>query len=131
MTEPIRTPVGMMWIDESGLLRHRLDEGITVKAEHVAGIRDAVQEVSKGAPIRAVVDISGVQFADRHARDAIATALDGSNEVATAVIVGSPASRALGSLFLKLSRPARPVKLFLDEEEAANWAATVASDGNP
>ena len=31
MSEPIRTPVGMMWMDEAGLLRHRLDEGITVK----------------------------------------------------------------------------------------------------
>ena len=129
MSEPIRTPVGMMWIDEAGLLRHRLDEGITVKAEHAAGIREAVREVADGAPIRAVVDISGVQFADRHARDAIATALDDSNEVATAVIVGSPISRALGTLFLKLSRPKRPVKLFLDEEEAARWVATVpASD---
>ncbi len=26
MSEPIRTPVEMMWIDEAGLLRHRLDE---------------------------------------------------------------------------------------------------------
>ena len=52
-----------------------------------------------------------------------ATSLDDSNEVATAVIVGSPISRALGTLFLKLSRPARPVKLFLDEEEAVRWVA--------
>jgi hypothetical protein len=119
----------MMWIDSTGLLRHRLDEGITVKAEHAAGIREAVQEVAGGSPIRAVVDISGVQFADRHARDAMATALDDSNEVATAVIVRSPISRALGTLFLKLSRPERPVRLFLDEEEAAQWVATVpASD---
>ena len=129
MSEPIRTPVGMMWIDEAGLLRHRLDEGITVKAEHAAGIREAVREVADSAPIRAVVDISGVQFADRHARDAIAASLDDSNEVATAVIVGSPISRTLGTLFLKLSRPKRPVKLFLDEEEGARWVATVpASD---
>lgn len=131
MSEPIRTPVGMMWIDEAGLLRHRLDDGVTVKEEHAVGIREAVREVSDGAPIRAVVDISGVQFADRHARDAMASALDDSNEVATAVIVGSPASRALGTLFLKLSRPARPVKLFLDDEEAARWVATVAAAESP
>ncbi|NNC92252.1 MAG: hypothetical protein HKN80_07135 [Acidimicrobiia bacterium] len=125
MSEPIRTPIGMMWVNEAGLLYHRLDEGVIVRAEHAAGIREAVREVSGGAPIRAVVDISGVEFADRKARDAIASSLDDSNEVATAVVVGSPVSRALGTLFLKLSRPARPVRLFLDEEEAARWVAAV------
>ncbi len=125
MTEPVRTPVGMMWMDESGLLRHRLDNGVTVLVEHAAGIRQAVQEVSDGKPIRAVVDISGVQFADRKARDAIASSLDESNEVATAVIVGSAVSRALGTLFLRLSRPARPVKLFLDEDAAVKWLSSV------
>jgi hypothetical protein len=125
MSEPIRTPVGMMWVDETGLLWHRLDDGVTVRVEHAAGIRRAVQEVSNSAPVRAVVDVSGVQFADRDARDAIASSLDDSNEVATAVIVGSAISRALGTLFLKLSRPARPVRLFLDENDAANWARGV------
>ncbi len=84
-----------------------------------------MQEVSDGSPIRAVVDVSAVQFADREARDAMAKSLDDSNEVATAVIVGSAVSRALGTLFLKLSRPSRPVKLFLDESEAAKWVASV------
>jgi hypothetical protein len=115
----------MMWIDEDGLLYHRLDDGITVRDEHAAGIRDAVAEVAAGAPVRAIVDVSGVEFADRQARDALASALDDSNEVATAVIVGSAISQTLGTLFLKLSRPSRPVKLFLDEAEAAGWVSTV------
>jgi hypothetical protein len=64
-------------------------------------------------------------FADRAARDAIASSIDDSDEVATAIIVGSAISRAMGTLFLKLSRPVRPVRLFLDEGEAARWVATV------
>jgi hypothetical protein len=114
-----------MWLDESGLLWHRLDEGVVVRVEHAAGIREAVERVSKGAPVRAVVDISGVQFADRDARDAMASALDGSNEIATAIIVDSAISRAMGTLFLKLSRPSRPVRLFIGEREAARWAAGI------
>ncbi len=114
-----------MWLDDAGLLWHRLDEGVTVRVEHAAGIREAIQVVSDAAPVRAVVDISGVQFADRAARDAIASSIDDSDEVATAVIVGSAISRAMGTLFLKLSRPVRPVRLFLGKEEAAKWVATV------
>lgn len=114
-----------MWIDAAGLLWHRLDDGITVRAEHADAIRDAVIDLSDGAPVRAVVDVSGVKFADRQARDAIASSLDDSNEVATAIIVNSSISRALGTLFLRLSRPARPVRLFVDEDAAAKWVAEV------
>jgi hypothetical protein len=123
--EPIRTPVGMMWIDEAGLLWHRLDFRVTVRMEHVAGIHEAMQKLANGSPVRAVVDISGVQFADREARDAFARPIDDSSEVATALIVQSAISRAMGTLFLKLSRPSRPVKLFLDEDEVARWVASV------
>jgi hypothetical protein len=115
----------MMWIDESGLLWHRLDDGVVVEVDHAPGIEAAVREVSRGMPVRAVVDISGVHFADRLARNAFARPVDDSNEIATAVIVGSSMSRVMGTLFLKLSRPARPVKLFLDEDEAARWVAAV------
>ena len=127
MGEPIRTPVGMMWLDEAGLLWHRLDHGVTVRVEHLAGIHEAVSTVSNGKPVRAVVDISGVQFADRAARDGFAQPIDDSNEVATAVVVDSAISRAMGTLFLKLSRPSRPVQLFLDEDEAVRWVAAVAA----
>ena len=120
-----RTPVGAMWIDEVGLLWHRLDSGITVRAEHAPGVARAVGELSEGRPVRAVVDISSVQFADRSARDAFSHAIDDSMEVATAIVVNSTISRMLGTLFLKLSRPARPVRLFLDEAEAASWVASV------
>jgi hypothetical protein len=118
----------MMWLDEAGLLWHRLDHGVTVRADHAGGIREAVQEVSRGKPVRAVVDISGVQFADRTARDALATSIDDSNEVATAVIVKTTISQVMGTLFLKLSRPVRPVRLFVDEGDAAKWVAAVPVD---
>lgn len=125
MERSIRTPVGTMWVDQAGVLWHRLDEGTVVEVEHAAEVHEAVRKLSNGNPIRAVVDISGVEFADRAARDAFAGPADDSIEVATALIVGSAASRALGTLFLKLSRPSRPVKLFLDENAAVRWVATV------
>lgn len=124
---PVRTPVGVMWVDDADLLWHRLDTGITVRPEHAREVASAVDQLSGGRPVRAVVDISGVQFADRHARDAFSNTIDDSVEVATAIIVSTSISRMLGTLFLKLSRPARPVRMFLDEDEAAAWVAGVAA----
>jgi hypothetical protein len=117
-----------MWIDEAGVLWHRLDTGITVRAEHAPEVASAVDQLSGGNRVRAVVDISGVQFADRQARDAFSNTIDHSVEVATAIIVNSSISRMLGTLFLKLSRPTRPVRMFLDNDEAAAWVAGVVAE---
>lgn len=114
-----------MWIDEAGLLRHQLDEGVTVEAAHGPPVLKAQKELTNGRPVRAVVNITGVHFANRAARQAFSTPIDDSNEVATAIVVGSAMARTLGALFLKLHRPARPVQLFADEEEAARWVAAV------
>lgn len=114
-----------MWIDDAGLLWHRLDEGVTVHAEHVDEVRESIQQLSNGEPVRAVVDISGVHFADRAAREAFSKPVDETNEVATAIVVRSAVARTMGALFVKLSRPARPVQLFFDEDEAARWVASV------
>ena len=124
-SEQVKTPVGTMWLDGNGLLWHKLDAGIVVEVEHAAGVRQATAALTGGRPTRAVVDISEVEFASRAARDAFAQPVDDSNEVATAVVVGSSVARALGTLFLKLSRPSRPVRLFLDVDEAAQWVASV------
>jgi hypothetical protein len=114
-----------MWLDERGLLWHRLDDGVTVEARHGVGIRKAVADLTDGGPVRAVVDISGIRFADRAARDSFSKPVDDSSEIATAVIVKSAVAKALGTLFLKLSRPSRPVRLFREAEEAASWVASV------
>lgn len=122
-----RTPVGSMWRDDRGLLWHRLDPDIVVRAEHAPAVACIVERLSGGRPVRAVVDISGVQFADRAARDAFSRVIDDSLEVATAVIVGTTVSQILGTLFLKLSRPSRPVRLFAEPHDGAEWVSSVAA----
>ena len=124
MGEPVRTPVGVMWVDEDGILWHRLDDGITVTADDATAVREAVLGLTGGEPIRALVDISGVGFADRKARDAFGSEWD-ANEIATAVVVGSAVSRTLGNLWLQLSKPARPVRLFSDHASALDWVKRV------
>lgn len=40
---------------------------------------------------------------------------------AVALVVGSPLSRAIGNFFLGLNKPAMPMRLFTDEDEAVGW----------
>jgi len=113
-----------MWMDSSGVLWHRLDSGVLVTAQHAVETLQAVQELTAGKPAPAVVDIRGAAFADRAARDGFAGDDGTSAELATALIVDKAFSRRLGNLFLRMSRPDRPVRMFFSEEEAAGWART-------
>ncbi|MDH3259940.1 MAG: hypothetical protein OEM84_03095 [Acidimicrobiia bacterium] len=124
MSGTVKTAIGTMWIDASGVLWHRLDAGVIVTGEHAKETLKAVHELTSGQPVPAVVDIRGTAFADRAARDGFAGDEETSAELATALIVDRAFSRRLGNLFLRMSKPARPVRMFTSEEEAAVWART-------
>ena len=113
-----------MWIDEFGVLWHRLDAGVIVTVEHAQETIQAVLRLTAGDPVPSVVDIRGAAFADRAARDGFAGDEDASAELATALIVDRAFSQRLGNLFLLMSKPKRPVRMFTSEEQATAWART-------
>jgi hypothetical protein len=124
MSDFVKTSIGTMWIDASGVLWHRLDPGVVVTAEHARETVQAVLRLTAGSPAPSIVDIRGAAFADRAARDGFAGDEDASAELATALIVDKAFSRRLGNLFLQMSKPKRPVRMFTSEEEATAWART-------
>lgn len=113
-----------MWLDGSGLLWHRLDEGVSVTVQDVEETLAAVRTLTAGRHVPAVVDIRGAGFADRAARDGFAGDENTSSETATALIVDQAFSRHLGNLYLRWSKPSRPVRLFTSEDQAEAWART-------
>ncbi len=124
MSETVKTSIGTLWVDTFGVLWHRLDADALVTAEHADETLQAVLRLTGGRHTPAVVDIRGVAFADRAARDGFAGDEDSSGESATALIVDNAFSKRLGNLFLQMSKPGRPVRMFTSEEEAAAWART-------
>jgi hypothetical protein len=128
LAETIKTSIGTMWLDESGLLWHRLDVGVTVTADDAVETLSAVRSLTAGKPVPAVVDIRGAAFADRAARDGFAGNEETSAEVATALVVDNAFSRRLGNLYLKLSTPDRPVRMFASEEQAVAWARSFLTE---
>lgn len=127
MVETHRTPIGTVWLDEAGVLWHRLDAGVAVSVDDVRATWEVVRTITGGRPVPAVVDIRGAAFADRAARDGFAGDEESSVEIATALVVDNAFSSRLGDLFLRWSTPDRPVRMFTSEEEAAVWARTFLS----
>ena len=120
----MKTSIGTMWIDRSGVLWHRLDIGVLVTEEHAEETLQAVRELTGGKPVPAIVDIRGAAFADRAARDGFAGDDSTSVELATALIVDNAFSNRLANLYLKMSKPHRPVRMFTSEKEALVWVRT-------
>ena len=114
-----KTPIGEAWV-ETGVLWHCIHPETLVSEEVALATVKALAEFVGGMSLPAVVDIRGVQFADRAARDVFAREMD--HERATAIVVEGKVSRTLGNAYFRFSRPDRPTKMFTSQEEAQLWA---------
>lgn len=117
--EPVRTPIGEAWV-ESGLLWHRVDAGTVITESSSIETVAALTALAGDRRIPAVVDIRDVRFADHAARNVFARGME--FELATALVVGSRLSQALGNAYLLMARPTRPTKVFDSLAEARVWA---------
>lgn len=75
----------------------------------------------EGHPLPFLMDIRKARGITREARSMFASAEAATLFAATALLVGSPLSRALGNFFLGLNKPQMPTRLFTDEAEALAW----------
>jgi hypothetical protein len=128
MTETLTTPIGEMWLDDSGLLWHRLDGSLEITREDALEVVRCVRRLTGGRLVPAIVDIRSVAYAPHEARTAFAGSPEESSESATALIVQAGASSAMAKVFTSVTKPKRPVAVFEDEDEAVAWAMTFHSE---
>jgi hypothetical protein len=120
----IKTPIGTAWLDEHGILWHRLDFGARVSGELAQRTTEVLADLFDGRKAPAIVDIGELQFADKDARDVFARLGANAPETATAILVKpaeNPASGIHAFLFSTM-KPDRPVGVFESEAEAVAWA---------
>ena len=116
-----RSPIGELRLDDD-VLWHVIAPGTTIRHDDAIATWEAIAAFVGDRRFAAVVDTRGVTFASRAVRDEFSEPPEGVNEIATALIVGARHTVVMGSLFLRLSRPARPTRLFADPDNAVDWA---------
>jgi hypothetical protein len=104
------------------VLVHKITHLEVITEDQAAEVVAVIKRLTGGEPTVAVVDIRSVGYALPEARHAFAAGPEDAGEVATALIVANSASRAMARVFLALSKPARPVKVFTNTEAALTWA---------
>ncbi len=121
MPEIVTLSFGKYWLDADGILRGVADEGV----EHTlaqAQEQLALQRTMGGGRARPLLmDIRGARALTREARAFYASPVAAEVFNATALLISSPLSRALGNFFLGLNKPHMPTRLFTSEAEALAW----------
>jgi len=108
-------------LGEDGIVRVKMfsdtRESLADAKENIA----ALAKLCEGRKCPVMIDLAGSRSISQDARRYYSGEEAGRHICASALIVGSPVSRVLGSFFLGLNKPAYPVRLFTSEAEAIKW----------
>lgn len=107
---------------EYGILHVRVFSNTELGLDDAKEYLDAVMYLSEERPYSVVMDISGVTYAAKEAREWISEASSQRGvTVCAALIAKSYPSRIIANLIMTVSRPSYPVRTFTDEQEAMRW----------
>jgi hypothetical protein len=117
----IETRTAKVWLDEEGIVRlvsmGKIIEGLEASQENW----DAVNQVSEGKIRPLFADIRNTKPIDAESRKFYSRLQVRELISAVALVVASPLSRVVGSMFLGLNKLPVPVRLFTSEEQALLW----------
>jgi hypothetical protein len=120
--EGVTLRTGKFWRD-GNLLR---GECFEAAEETLADAKEQLQHqraMLDGKPLPFLMDIRRVRSLSRDARAYFASPPAADVFAATALLISSPLSRAVGNFFLGLNRPSMPTRLFTSDDEARAWLA--------
>jgi hypothetical protein len=120
MGDDVTLRCGRFW-KQDGILFGLAGEGVTASAEDAREQFEVQRKMLDGHPMPFLMDIRKARGISRQARTMFASEEAAKIFAATALLIGSPLSRALGNFFLGLNKAQMPTRLFTDEAEALAW----------
>jgi hypothetical protein len=116
----IDTPLGEFELLDGGVIFWTVAFGTVLDEATATEAYAAVRELASGGPVAIIGDARGLGFADRKARDLLASSqIDG--RVGTGVIVGNPVVRFLAKQYARRVGSQRPFRVFDSETDAIEW----------
>ncbi len=123
MSKKLSTEQVDLELTDDGILQYRYAAGAVVDLAFARAIvRNAAELLGADAPVPSLVEPGNVKELTREARKFFAESPENhavSSKVA--LMVESPATRIIGNVFLKVSKPRIPTKLFQDRAAALAW----------
>lgn len=123
MSKKITTDHACFEYTDDGILEYRYTPGSVVDLEFAkALIAEAAELLGESAPVPSLVLPGNVKEFTREARTFFAESSE-NQAVSTkvALMVESHGTRLIGNVFLKVSKPRIPTRLFQDRDSARAW----------
>ncbi len=124
--EPILQRAARYWLDDDGFLRGVLNEGVDYRLEDAVEMMALHRKMTEGQARGFLMDIRAIRSLPREVRTYFTQPEHAQVHRAVALVVGSPLSRAIGNFFLGFNKPAMPMRLFSEDEDALEWLRKVA-----
>jgi hypothetical protein len=126
MTErrSITTRTARIWVDDDHIVHSDCLPGAETTMADAKTAMAAIWELSGQRRLPQLVDMRPVKSIERAARAWLAGPEAARLNLAVAILVGSPLSRAIGNFFLGLNKTLVPSRLFTTETEALAWLRT-------
>jgi len=122
MTETsIRSEVAQITLIENGYFHIVYDANTILTLEKAKAVVEAQKKLAVNNQYPNLLEGRSLKEVTPDARKFLASQETAEVNSAVALLVGSPVSRILGNFFLKLDRPAYPMRLFSNQEEAFEW----------
>ncbi len=115
---------GRFWVDEEGILRGEASPAAAQDLAEAKAQVAAQRGLGVSLPRPFLMDIRKARALSREARVYYAGQEVTGVFTATALLVDSPLSRAIGNFFLGLNKPSMPTRMFGDAEQALAWLRT-------
>jgi len=116
----VATEAAEISIREPGILLIRFREGIGLEPGHVLPIVSASKRLAGSVVHGNLVDVRGLLYIEQEAREAFA-AQRSSSLSGIAILLSSPLHRTLANVYLSVSRPSVPTRMFTAEDDAVVW----------
>jgi hypothetical protein len=94
---------------------------VEISVEDVKSIASACQKIGGGKAYPLLIKVGKYTLPSAEARKFIAQADSNPYAKAEAYVISDLPQRIVGNFFLKFDKPARPTKIFTNEEEAMEW----------
>ena len=115
----ITHPKFRIWLRPDGIVQVVLTSRATMVLEDVIAALEAMAQLTGGRQSPLLVDARDIGRQDRGARTEFVRR--GDLVSAVALVVGTPLSRMMGNLFIRVNKPPFPARLFDNEASAVAW----------
>ncbi|MCC7303340.1 MAG: hypothetical protein IT233_11925 [Bacteroidia bacterium] len=118
--EAFTTTAKMFYDPSMNLLKIIITEGAHLEIDDIRNHFLVSERLTEGRKALVLFDARATYSITAEARDE-AAALSGKSRIATAIVTSNPLSRFIASLYIRISRPLVPTKIFEREDVAQKW----------